>query len=301
MTENVNSASAGSIAATGCSAGMKNLATIIERIAPSDLNVLIVGENGTGKEWTARTIHQLSHRATHRFFSIDCTTLPTDKLAEEIFGCEVATSTGIEVRQGALEQADGGTIFFDEIGELPLAIQKQIARMFGNQLFRRVGAQESTCCNVRVIAALNRRFKGRIEGSFFPKEIHHYISPIILNLPPLRERREDIPYLIEKFLLQSNSPHSRSTTVMSPEALRLCVTYDWPGNIRQLKNALEYAIAVCQNHHIQVEHLPLFIHDIKSDRASRVHSTLMPSPSQPAQGSPRDLAMEQNEKGKGSN
>jgi DNA-binding NtrC family response regulator len=241
------------------SAVMRNLMALVEQIAPSNLSVLIVGEKGTGKEWTAQAIHRLSSRAYHKFIRVDCMDTPIEKLANEIFGMEKVTFTGVDVRRGAIEQAENGTLFLDEIGELPLAIQKQIARVIGDQQFRRVGSQQSTHCNVRVIAALSRSVKRSDEESFLPKEIHHHISPITVNLSPLREHREDIPYLINRFLLELNRPDSKHLTGVSPEALRFCLSYDWPGNIRQLKDAVRYAMARSQGHLLQNDDLQFFI------------------------------------------
>jgi two-component system response regulator HydG len=250
---------------------MRNLMALVEQIAPSNLSVLIVGEKGTGKEWTAQAIHRLSPRAYHKLIRVDCMNTPIEKLANEIFGAEKATLSGVDVRHGAIEQAENGTLFLDEIGELPLAIQKQIARVIGDQQFRRVGSQQSTHCDVRVIAALSRSIKGADEESLLPREIHHHISPIIVNLSPLREHREDIPYLIDRFLLELNRPDSKHVTGVSPEALRFCLSYDWPGNIRQLKDAVRYAMAKSQDHLLQNDHLQFFISKGQPDGTSGVY------------------------------
>jgi two-component system response regulator HydG len=252
------------------SAVMRNLMALVEQIAPSNLSVLIVGEKGTGKEWTAQAIHRLSPRAYHKFIRVDCMNTPIEMLANEIFGAEKVTFTGVDVRRGAIEQAENGTLFLDEIGELPPAVQKQIARVIGDQQFRRVGGQQSTHCNVRVIAALSRTVKWSEEESLLPREIHYHISPITVNLSPLREHREDIPYLIERFLLELNRRDSKYVTGVSPEAMRLCLSYDWPGNVRQLKDAVEYAIAMSQDHLIQNDHLQFFIDKSQLDGTSGV-------------------------------
>ena len=264
---------AGAILPPAQSTTMKNLTAIIEQLAPSNLSVLIVGESGTGKEWTARTIHRLSPRASHKFLPIECTTASADNLAKRIFGFEKITPTGIEIRRGGLEMAEGGTIYLVDIGHLPLPLQKQIARISGSTHFRRVGGQASTLCDVRIIASLRRKLRGSEEVGSFPWGIHHRISPIIINLPPLREHREDIPHLIEKFLRQSGDPLSNSAMAISPEAIGLCLSYDWPGNIRQLQNALKYAAAICHDHLIQAEHLQLFIDNSRLDGTSEEYPT----------------------------
>jgi DNA-binding NtrC family response regulator len=283
-----------------CSAVMRNLTALVEQIAPSNLSVLIVGEKGTGKEWTAQTIHRLSPRVHHRFIRVDCMNTPMEKLANEIFGAEKATPSGVDVRHGAIEQAENGTLFLDEIGELPLAVQKQIARVIGDQQFRRVGGQQSMRCNVRVIAAVSRSVTRSDEESFLPREIHHHISPITVNLSPLREHREDIPYLMERFLLELNRRDSKYVTGVSPEALRFCLSYDWPGNIRQLKDAVRYAMAMSQGHLLQNDHLQFFVNKSQPNGTFGVYpasGTSLPHNVDRAVG---ESAPEESEKRKGS-
>lgn len=269
MADDVTSSPVKSVFMTVHSPVMKNLVATLEQIAPSDLSVLIVGENGAGKEQVARAIHRLSARAEHRFFRVDCSAIPPEKPAREIFGYEHVTNAGIEIGYGAIEKADGGTIFLDEVGELPMVIQRKIARVFVAQQFQRIGGQKSISCNVRVIAALSRRLKTRVEESLLTEEVQHRISPIIINVPPLRERREDIPYLIDEFLLESKSQLGGAVTRISPEALYLCLMNDWPGNIRQLRNALEYAMTIHQNHLIRAEDFPPFVYRNQSKSQGR--------------------------------
>jgi DNA-binding NtrC family response regulator len=282
-----------------CSAVMENLTALIEQIAPSDLSVLIVGERGTGKKWTAQAIHRLSPRAYREFIRVECTNTPIEKLANEIFGAEKASFTGVDVRRGAIEQAENGTLFLDEVGELPPAIQKQIARVIGDQQFRRVGGLRSTRCNVRVIAAFSRRVKGSDEESFLSREIHHHISPITINLSPLREHREDIPYLIDRFLLELNRRDSKHVTGVSPEAMRFCFSYHWPGNIRQLKDAVQYAIAMSEGHLLQNDHLQFFVDKSPLDGTSGTYPQVGTPPLHDAQRAAGESAPEQSEKSKG--
>jgi len=250
------------------SSAMKNLTAIVEQLAPSNLSVLIVGESGTGKEWTARTIHRLSPRATRKFLPIECAMTSADKLARRILGSEKITPTGVEIRRGALEMAEGGTIYLVDIGHLPLPLQKQIARILVSPYFRRVGGQASTLCDVRVIASLRSRLRGSEDVESFPWGFQHRISPIIINLPPLREHREDIPHLVGNFLSQMRGPLNNPAMAISPEAMGLCLSYDWPGNIRQLRDALQYAAAICQDHLIQAENLQAFIDNSRLDTGS---------------------------------
>jgi len=263
----------GSLLATAHSAVMKDLVAVIEQIAPSDLSVLIIGESGTGKEWTARAIHQLSPRANCTFLPVNCGAIPPDNVAKMILGSEENTQLGKVIRPGAIDEAEGGTIFLEEIGVLPFTVQKQVARAIRTQRFRRVGGQEMHRCNVRVIAALSRKLTGRDKEDPIPEEFRQSISPIKVNLPPLRERYQDIPYLIASFLLQLNRHHDRAAITLSPDALQRCLEYDWPGNVRQLKNAVEYASAICEDHVIRVEHLPSYVRVSKSGGTSNAYQT----------------------------
>jgi DNA-binding NtrC family response regulator len=260
MADDLTSGPVKSVSMTVHSPVMKNLVATLKQIAPSELSVLIVGENGAGKEQVARVIHRLSARAEHPFFRIDCAAVPPENPAREIFGYERVTETGIEIGYGAIEKAKGGTIFLDEVGDLPMVIQRKIARLFAAQQFQRIGRQKDISCNVRVIAAVSRRSKTQVEENILLEETQYPISPIIINVPPLRERREDIPYLIDEFLLESKSQLGGAVTKISPEALCLCLMYDWPGNIRQLRNALDHALTTHQNHLIRAEDFPPFVY-----------------------------------------
>jgi DNA-binding NtrC family response regulator len=260
MADHVISNPARSVFTTVHSPVMKNLIVTVEQIAPSDLSVLIVGENGAGKEQVARVIHRLSARAQHPFFRIDCAAVPSENPAREIFGYEHVTETGIEIGYGAIEKAEGGTIFLDEVGDLPMVIQRKIARVFTTRQFQRIGGQKDINCNVRVIAAVSRRSTTQVEENILLEETQYPISPIIINVPPLRQRREDIPYLIDEFLLESKSQLGGAVTKISPEALCLCLMYDWPGNIPQLRRALDHAMTMHQNHLIRAEDFPPFVH-----------------------------------------
>jgi DNA-binding NtrC family response regulator len=238
---------------------MQNIARTIERIAPSDLGVLFVGENGTGKNWTARLVHRLSNRTNKRFVELHCRSI-RENIEERIFGYEAYTRSGIEVNSGALEDANGGTIFFNEIGDLPLLVQRTVARALEHQYIRHVGGRQDTPINVRFIAALDRKPDMMLEDGMLRKEIYHRVSPIIINLPPLRERREDIPFLIDQFLPNGDHRKAQDNLMISQQALEVCLAYDWPGNVRQLRNAIEYAVLMCHGHTIQTEHLPLYVH-----------------------------------------
>jgi two-component system response regulator HydG len=293
MNDAVISPLAGSILARACSTVMKNLAAIVERIAPSNLSVLIVGENGTGKEWIARAIHQLSPRSGNRFLPIDCVAFHPDKFMEVLFGFKDGARTRIDRTRGAIEQAQGGTIFLDNVGVLPSPIQKQLGRTFASQDFRGVGDESNTHRNVRLIAALSTELNKPGVESSRRMDVNQSISPLIVNLPPLREHREDIPYFIETFFLQSNHKRCDLSSMFSPEALRVCLSYDWPGNIRQLRTVVEHAATRCQDRVIQVEHLPLYIHDGRPYELLENHPGLKTSTSQTGEGVTADPSSRQ--------
>lgn len=246
---------------TSSSAVMQKTASTIERVSVSDLSIVIVGENGTGKERIARMIHQMSARANRRFVTVSCTALSPEDSDKEIFGYEKTTREDVEIKRGAIEESAGGTIYFDEIADLPPVTQKRIGQALERHLIRRVGGSKDLSVNVRFIAGLNRKPDAMVEEGILRKEMYDHISPIIIDLPPLRERREDIPLLIEQFLMQLNCHHASTVEAISPEVLSVCHSYHWPGNIKQLKNAIEYAVVTCRGPLLQREHLPLYLRE----------------------------------------
>jgi DNA-binding NtrC family response regulator len=238
------------------SSGRRDFLSAIQQIAASNFSVLIVGEKGTGKAWAARKIHELSSRTNGNFVYVDCATMDAESIRREFSGSDGTEASSQNTRESLFEKADGGTIFFDQIDALPFATQGEIARLLKSKSLTHAGRSSFAPINVRFVASLCRKPVGPAKGSVLPTEVHHRMSTIMMNLPPLRERREDIPELIEEFLLESSHQLGRPVPSMSPEALSLCLKYTWPGNIQELKEAIEEAVTICLGSAIQKEHLP---------------------------------------------
>ena len=240
---------------------MQNILQTIEKIAASDLGVLIVGEQGTEKESIARTIHRLSGRANHKFITIDCSSPSPELIEREIFGFEELTLTGIEIYRGVLEEAAAGTIFFDRISMLPVSLQTKIARVLAHQSFRHIGGFEEISINVRVIASSVKNPSESV-GDIGPgKEYSLRIWPVIINLPPLRERRNDIIFLTQKYILETSKRLRRQPPGITTEAIDSCLSYNWPGNAQELQSTIELAVTMCHDSIIQREHLPNYIQE----------------------------------------
>jgi DNA-binding NtrC family response regulator len=239
------------------SGGTRDFLSAIQQIAASDFSVLIVGEKGTGKAWAARKIHELSGRSDRSFIYVDCATMDAESIRREFSGSDGTETSSQNTRERLFEKADGGTIFFDQIDALPFATQGEIARLLKSRSLPKTGGSSSAPVDVRFIASLCRKPEPLAKGGVLPTEIYHRMSTIMINLPPLRERREDIPHLIEEFLLQYSHQRSGAVPSISPEALKLCLKYDWPGNIQELKDAIEGAVMICGDGLIQKEHLPV--------------------------------------------
>jgi DNA-binding NtrC family response regulator len=241
------------------SRSMQEVIRTIELIAASDLSVLIVGEQGTGKEWAARAIHSMSVRARGPFLPFDCEALSADVMEKELFGYEAVSREGVTLRRGVLEDAEGGTVLINELSSLPLPAQRKVARALEYQTINRVGGDTIIHINVRIIATLGRPAEQLIAKGTLLKDTFYRISPIVIDLPPLRDRKEDIPALVKKFISELRTRYHSSVIGISKEALDLCIAYKWPGNIRHLKNAIEYAAAMCTEEWIDVKHLPPYV------------------------------------------
>ncbi|MBI1806200.1 MAG: sigma-54-dependent Fis family transcriptional regulator [Ignavibacteria bacterium] len=240
---------------------MRTIMQTLDRIALSDLGVLVVGEEGTGKKWLAKMIHQVSGRARSPFLWVDCKTLNRETLEKEIFGSEELTFSGIEITRGAVERAYGGTIFFENVEELPALLQMKIARVLEHQHFRRVGGFEEIGVNVRIITTSRTKPAVLEDDGIDKTEIYHRMCPVILNLPPLRERREDILFLIEKFIMETTTDRANRPKGITGSALRTCLEYHWPGNARELKVAIKHAARICSDQFIRKNHLPVYLQD----------------------------------------
>ena len=270
----------------GKSVRMREIFGILEKIAPTGVTVVIEGETGTGKEVVARTVHQTSKRAKGPFVVFDCGAVPENLIESELFGHEKGSFTGaIMARQGLFEMAQGGTIFLDELGELNLDLQPKLLRALEQREVRRVGANKPIKIDVRVIAATNRNLEEEVKAGRFREDLFYRLSVVRLVLPPMRERREDIPLLVKHFLRNSSFNREGGSRVrikgISRDALDCLMNYHWPGNVRELANVVERACSFAETEYIQPEDLPEHISGIGiiARRSSPLDDTATVDPS----------------------
>ncbi|HXJ84831.1 MAG TPA: sigma-54 dependent transcriptional regulator [Candidatus Methylomirabilis sp.] len=242
----------------GRSAAMQALFGLIRDFAPYDISVLIQGETGTGKELVANAIHQLSVRSGFRFGPVNCGVLRGELLLSELFGHERGAFTGAHARKhGLLAVADGGTVFLDEVGDLPPDAQVALLRFLQSGEIRPVGSNETRRVDVRIIAATHRDLDAAVESGTFREDLYHRLHKVVLRVPPLRARIEDLPLLVQHFLAQFNERHRLSVQGVAPEALRLLERHPWRGNVRQLGDVLEPAAIRAKREWITAKHLDL--------------------------------------------
>ncbi len=241
----------------GKSARMQAIFALVERIARTSSTVLIHGESGTGKELIARAIHFASPRASRRCLSINCGALPENLLESELFGHERGAFTGaVREKKGLFQEADRGTLFLDEIGELTPSMQVKLLRALQEKTVRKVGGNQEEPIDVRVITATNQNLESRLQTGEFREDLYYRINVLPIHLPPLRQRREDIPLLVDFFLQKYSRQMELSTRQISVEAMRLLEGYDWPGNVRELENVIERALALSHAETISSRDLP---------------------------------------------
>jgi DNA-binding NtrC family response regulator len=246
----------------GESEAMRAVAQLIEEVAGSDVTVLIEGESGTGKEIVARAIHAQSTRRERPFISVNCAALAEPLLEAELFGHVKGAFTGaIANKPGRFQLADGGTLFLDEIGDLSPKGQGDLLRVLEDGAFRMVGGSDLIHVNVRVIAATNKKLQAAVMEGKFREDLFYRLQIVPIVMPPLRERAEDIPLLIERFFEQFAAKHKRRRKRMSAEALQLCQRFPWPGNVRQLRNVIERLVITCRQAEAEVSHLPDFLRE----------------------------------------
>ncbi len=239
----------------GVSISMREVFSVVERVAPTELTVLITGETGTGKELVSRAIHNRSRRAKGPFVVFDCGAVPKNLIESELFGHERGAFTGaVAPRAGVFEQANGGTIFIDELGELPLELQPALLRVLEQREVRRVGDRRVRPVDVRVVAATNREMREHVEQGLFRSDLYYRLAVVELSLPPLRDRREDFPMLVEHLL--RTAPFEHKVRRLAAEASDLFSQYNWPGNIRELRNVVLRAIPFCDGDSIELSALP---------------------------------------------
>ncbi|VTU00688.1 response regulator with -like aaa-type and dna-binding domains : Response regulator with CheY-like receiver, AAA-type ATPase, and DNA-binding domains OS=Singulisphaera acidiphila (strain ATCC BAA-1392 / DSM 18658 / VKM B-2454 / MOB10) GN=Sinac_0782 PE=4 SV=1: Response_reg: Sigma54_activat: HTH_8 [Gemmataceae bacterium] len=241
----------------GRSPVMQEVYKTVGRIAEQDVTVLILGESGTGKELVARALFQHSKRADRPFLAINCAAIPDALLESELFGHEKGAFTGADrQRVGKFEQADGGTIFLDEIGDMTPQTQAKVLRVLQNQQFERVGGQETLAVDTRVIAATNRNLEAEVAAGRFRQDLFYRLNGVTIALPPLRDRKDDIPLLVDHFIKVANRKLDKHVATIAPDALRVLSGHSWPGNVRELQNVVRYAVIQAVGEVLTVECLP---------------------------------------------
>ncbi|HMK51497.1 MAG TPA: sigma-54 dependent transcriptional regulator, partial [Thermodesulfobacteriota bacterium] len=242
----------------GKSKSMKDIFRVVNQIADSRSTVLIMGESGTGKELVSRAVHYNSNRKNYPFVTINCAAIPETLIESELFGHEKGAFTNaIEKKLGRFEVAHQGTLFLDEIGELSLVTQAKILRFLEEKEFNRVGGSKTIKVDVRLITATNKDLNQLIKKGSFREDLYYRINVVPIVIPPLRERKEDIPLLVEHFINKFNVENSKEVKGIDKEALEWIMQYDWPGNVRELENLIERVIALTFSEYIQVNELPL--------------------------------------------
>jgi formate hydrogenlyase transcriptional activator len=238
----------------GASPALRAVLSRVSKVAPTDSTVLLTGETGTGKELIARAIHKRSHRSSRAFVSVNCAAIPSSLIASELFGHEKGAFTGATQRRlGRFELAEEGTLFLDEVGELPAETQITLLRVLQEREFERVGGNQPIRANVRVIAATNRDLETAIAAGAFRSDLFYRLNVFPIEIPPLRERREDIPLLVEYFIAHFARKAGKSFRGINKKTLDLLRSYPWPGNIRELQNVVERSVIVCETENFSVD------------------------------------------------
>ena len=241
----------------GTSPSMKKLYELISQVGPSAASVLIVGESGTGKEMVARTLHDLSPRKDGEFVAVNCAAIPETLLESEIFGHERGSFTGAESRRlGLFELADDGSLFLDEVAEMAAATQVKLLRVLEERSFRRLGATEEIRVDVRILAATNRNPKEALDDGHLREDLYYRLNVFTIELPPLRERLDDVRLLVESFIQNFNERDGKSLRGIDEDALVALKSYRWPGNVRELRNVVERAVIVARGDRVTRPDLP---------------------------------------------
>ncbi|MSM41158.1 MAG: response regulator [Geobacter sp.] len=244
----------------GASPALNTLRDQIRLVAPTTASVLITGENGTGKELVARSIHHFSNRQSKPFVEINCAAIPDELIESELFGHERGAFTGaVAQKKGKFDLADGGTIFLDEIGDMSLKTQAKVLRILQERKFERVGGTRTIEVDVRVVAATNKVLEEEIKNGTFRDDLYYRLNVVPFQVPPLRERKEDVPQLVEYFLERFCRKEGRERKQLVPEAVELLQQYDWPGNVRELKNIMERLVIMTPGRTISTDQLPDYL------------------------------------------
>jgi transcriptional regulator with GAF, ATPase, and Fis domain len=253
----------------GSSRALKTVISSIVKVAPTDSTVLITGETGTGKELVARAIHKSSQRAGHPFITVNCSAIPPSLIASELFGHEKGAFTGaLQRRQGRFELANSGTIFLDEIGELPAETQIALLRVLQEHQFERVGGSRVIPTDVRIIAATNRDLAAAIASGTFRADLFYRLNVFPIEVPSLRQRKEDIPMLVEYFVTRYAEKAGKQISKIDKNTLKLCQSYVWPGNIRELQNIIERSVILCTGDTLRIEEAWLSSKDTPRPKSS---------------------------------
>jgi DNA-binding NtrC family response regulator len=241
----------------GTSQAMQEVFALAQKIAPCDVSLLITGETGTGKELLARAIHRMSSRSARQMVAFSCANLPETLIEDELFGHERGAFTGaMTMRRGRVETADQGTLFLDEIGDLGLNLQPKLLRVLQERKFERLGGNATVDVNIRLICATNRNLSEMVQQGKFRDDLYYRLNVVQLHLPPLRERREDIPLLVQYFLETCAHQFNKKAKRFSPAAMHALEEYGWPGNVRELLNAVQRAVVLSEGPTVDIRHLP---------------------------------------------
>jgi DNA-binding NtrC family response regulator len=258
----------------GTSDPMRQIYALIEQVAPSSASVLITGESGTGKELVARTIHNLSPRKNSGFVAINCSAIPETLMESELFGYERGAFTGAVTRRlGCFEIANGGTLLLDEISEMPVSLQAKLLRVLEDRKIRRLGGTGETPVDVRVLAATNRDPAEAVEEGSFREDLLYRLNVIAIDLPPLRQRKDDIPLLAQHLATQLAERHTRPARFLSAAAVEALQSHTWPGNVRELRNVIERAVIICSGEAIERHHLAPY--PLEQRKHARSEDTVM--------------------------
>jgi DNA-binding NtrC family response regulator len=255
----------------GTSKAMQEVYDLLQSLSSSDASAIITGESGTGKELAARTIHQLSSRAKGPFIAINAAAIPETLIESEMFGHEKGAFTGaIGIRPGCFELANGGTLFLDEIAEMPSALQPKLLRVLEDGKLRRLGGKQEFSFDVRVIAATNRDPRLAIQDGKLREDLYYRLTVFTVNLPPLRDRKEDIPLLAQHFIRDFDKKHDATVQALRDEAVEILNSYSWPGNVREFRNVMERAVILSKGEWIEAHHLPPYLRNPTAEPSSKI-------------------------------
>ena len=251
----------------GKSKQMQDIFSLIERVAPSTVSVLITGESGTGKEVVARTLHELSPRRNKPFVAVNCAAIPETLIESEIFGHEKGSFTGaMERRAGCFELAEEGTLLLDEIGEMPIGTQAKLLRVLEDRKLRRLGSKVEMPIDVRVLAATNKDPNMAVEDGHLRGDLYYRLNVFNIHMPPLRDHKEDIPAIVDAMISEMNARHGQNIHGIDSFMMDRLIDYDWPGNVRELRNAIERALILCGEGTLDIRHLPAGFGERQSNR-----------------------------------